>query len=59
MPTYEYECRNCGERFDVRRSFQDNDKDLKCLKCGALNPRRVLSLFSGLTGRGCPPSSHG
>ncbi|MEW6202733.1 MAG: FmdB family zinc ribbon protein [bacterium] len=32
MPIYEYECRHCGDRFEVTQSI--NDKPLKrCSKC--------------------------
>lgn len=40
MPTYEYACTNCGHRFDVRQSFND-DPIGDCPKCGA-SVRRVL-----------------
>lgn len=40
MPTYEYACINCGHRFDVRQSFND-DPISDCPKCGA-SVRRVL-----------------
>lgn len=40
MPTYEYACTNCGNRFDVRQRFSD-DPISDCPKCGA-SVRRVL-----------------
>lgn len=46
MPIYEYECVACGEKFEKRRSFTDSDKDLKCPRCGAENPRRAISAFA-------------
>ena len=45
MPIYEYMCSGCGQRFELRRSFNDSDNDIACVKCGALNPRRVFSSF--------------
>jgi len=57
MPIYEYECLKCGERFEMRRSMSDSDREVKCPKCGAENSRRVLSAFSTTSGGPCAPSS--
>ncbi|MBT4512055.1 MAG: zinc ribbon domain-containing protein [Chloroflexi bacterium] len=46
MPIYEYECGECGEKFELMRSFSSDDSELKCQKCGADNPRRTISLFA-------------
>ena len=46
MPIYEYECPACGEKFEMRRSITDSDSEVKCVRCGAEKPRRVLSTFS-------------
>ena len=46
MPIYEYKCLVCGEKFEMHLSLYDNDIKLKCPKCGAEKPRRVLSVFS-------------
>ena len=32
MPTYEYECRRCSVRFEVKRSFTENSS-VPCPKC--------------------------
>ena len=45
MPIYEYECGECGEKFEMRRSINDRDEKVKCPKCGTKGPRRVISLF--------------
>ena len=37
MPIYEYECRNCGEKFELRRGITDSDSEIKCPKCGYIN----------------------
>jgi putative FmdB family regulatory protein len=34
MPLYEYECDECGHRFEVIQKFSDDPID-KCPKCGA------------------------
>ena len=40
MPTYEYECRDCGRRFDRVQSF--NDEPIRvCPHCGG-STRRVI-----------------
>ena len=46
MPIYEYKCHKCGERFELRRSMSDSDRDAKCPKCDAENVRRVVSAFA-------------
>ena len=46
MPIYEYRCRECGERFELRRSISDSDSEIKCPKCQAEHPERLLSLFA-------------
>jgi len=50
MPIYEYECLKCGERFELRRGMSDSDQDVKCPRCEAENPRRVLSTFATTSG---------
>ena len=58
MPIYEYECQKCGEKFELRRGFTDNDIEIKCPKCGAEHPQRVFSVFStSSSGGSCAPSS--
>lgn len=46
MPIYEYKCQKCGAKFETRRSINENDKDVKCPKCGTESPRRVFSAFA-------------
>ena len=45
MPLYEYECIECGARFEVRRNLADRDSEVECSKCGAKHPLRVFSSF--------------
>lgn len=35
MPVYEYKCKKCGEKFELRLGFFHNKNDIKCPKCGA------------------------
>lgn len=46
MPIYEYSCRVCGERFELRRTMSDSDTDIECPKCGAKHPQRLISAFA-------------
>ena len=60
MPIYNYECKKCGERFELRRSLNDSDEEIGCPRCGVAHPRRVFSLFAIPFSRGstgCSPSA--
>lgn len=52
MPIYEYECTQCGEKFEVRQSFGEDGSELTCPKCRASNPRRLISSFFGKSSGG-------
>jgi putative FmdB family regulatory protein len=43
MPTYEYECEKCGNKFENFHWFGGAAKKLKCPKCGAENPKIIIS----------------
>jgi putative FmdB family regulatory protein len=45
MPIYEYECSECGERFEVRQAMGKDESDLRCPKCNAAKPRKLISAF--------------
>jgi len=60
MPLYEYECSECGRKFELRRSMSDSDSDIKCPECGKGILKRVLSLFStssSASSASCAPSA--
>ena len=60
MPLFEYECRNCGQVFEVFTQRRESSVALKCPDCGKMNVERVLSAFSGTTSKGgCGPISSG
>lgn len=40
MPTYEYECEHCGDRYAIRRMFDEMDLPAESLCCGATLRRR-------------------
>jgi putative FmdB family regulatory protein len=42
MPLYEYQCRACGERFEVIQKFSDPPAET-CTKCGKGPVERLLS----------------
>lgn len=53
MPTYDYECRDCGG-FDAMRSVSRRDEPAACPDCGAASPRVMsaaprLALMAGST----------
>jgi len=43
MPTYEYECQECGTRFDVFQSIKASARrKAECESCGCMRPVRRL-----------------
>jgi putative FmdB family regulatory protein len=46
MPIYEYECRKCGKRFEVLQRINEDNSRVRCPRCNADTPQRVLSSFS-------------
>lgn len=50
MPTYEYECSICGNRFEQFQSIKDNPLK-KCPKCGG-KVERLLGMGAGLLFKG-------
>ncbi len=55
MAVYEFECSDCGRRFELTMSMRDHD-NLKseppaCPGCGKTNTHQLVSLFS------CKPPS--
>lgn len=58
MPIYEYKCEKCGHKFELLRSVNSDDSDLKCPKCGALKPSKLFSAFSSKgANNGCAAGS--
>lgn len=50
MPTYEYECKHCGYRFEAFQKITDKPLD-KCPKCSQ-NVKRLIGKGSGLIFKG-------
>ena len=51
MPTYDYECRSCGHRFETFQSMSD-DPLRDCPKCGTDQLRRLIGGGSGVIFKG-------
>jgi len=45
MPIYEYQCTQCGEKFEVRQAIGEGSSSLNCPRCHASNPKRLFSSF--------------
>jgi len=44
MPTYDFICNNCNQRFDVFLTFAEyGKKKVKCAYCGSKNTRRRMT----------------
>lgn len=44
MPTYDYICNNCNQRFDAFLTFAEyGKKKVKCAHCGSKNVRRRMT----------------
>jgi putative FmdB family regulatory protein len=45
MPLYEYQCKDCGEVFEVRVTIKEKEAGLEsiCPKCGSHKARQMLT----------------
>jgi putative FmdB family regulatory protein len=60
MPIYEYECKKCGNKFEFFHWSGEDEKLLKCPKCGDKSPRKLVSAFSRSSGgNSCAPRKSG
>lgn len=48
MPTYEYQCQNCGLRFEGRGSMKDHMQSIPCKSCGEDAPRNIPTQVGGV-----------
>jgi len=48
MPLYEFRCPKCDHEFE-QIVFSSDKGRMKCPKCGAPKPERLLSIFSSST----------
>lgn len=53
MAHYEYECRECRMKFDVKQSFAEYDRGPtpKCPKCGSAKVERLVAAIHVQTGK--------
>jgi putative FmdB family regulatory protein len=45
MPVYEYECEICGDTFELARSIDEEEPEVKCPKRGAVDTHQVYSFL--------------
>ena len=57
MPVYEYICEKCAERFE--RFVHKSDAEVKCVKCGSEDIRKLFSVFGLKLGGGSSASGGG
>jgi len=46
MPTYEFQCDACGERFEVVASLAQRDELAVCPACGSRDVHQVFTSFT-------------
>lgn len=46
MAIYEYQCQECGNRFELRRSMGESGGEVACPRCGKKRVRRMMSMFA-------------
>lgn len=44
MADYEYECKDCGEKFEVHQTFAEHDRERNqaCPKCGSQDVDQMI-----------------
>jgi putative FmdB family regulatory protein len=43
MPKNEYKCQRCGDKFEYSKGLFERENNIKCPKCGAQNPKKVVA----------------
>ncbi|MHB1051297.1 MAG: FmdB family zinc ribbon protein [Bacteroidota bacterium] len=46
MPTYEYNCKECNNRYDIFHKVREIEEDIVCPSCGSSQHQRVMSVTS-------------
>jgi len=65
VPFYDYECPECGEKFDLIRSVDERDEPVTCPRCGKQDRMRKTDWSAvsigrlGSSGSTCLPSGGG
>lgn len=50
MPIYEYQCLDCGERFEVLQRMGQGSEGLACPECGKERVTKQFSTFASASG---------
>ena len=50
MPIYEYQCLDCGQRFEVLQRMGEGADDLTCPDCGQKRVAKQFSTFASNAG---------
>lgn len=45
MPIYEYQCLECGEKFEKLVRSMNSPQEIECPKCGGRKVEKLLSAF--------------
>ncbi|WP_054697404.1 FmdB family zinc ribbon protein [Syntrophomonas palmitatica] len=45
MPIFDFQCQDCGEKFDLMISNNEKDR-VKCPRCSSSHIKQMLSLFN-------------
>ena len=56
MPIYEYQCTQCGEKFEARQPIGEDGSKLNCPKCDARSSKRLFSSFFSSSSSTSEPS---
>ena len=52
MPIYEYQCLDCGERFEILQRMGEGSEGLTCPECGEGRVTKQFSTFASNSGSG-------
>jgi len=59
MPIFEYKCNDCGGVFELLKTTSEDNKEVRCSKCGSENVTKLISAGSSLSGGGMSLNSAG
>lgn len=57
MPIYSYECKDCGEKFDMLVGIGVDEEELKCKKCNSKKVQKTPTAFNTGSSSSSPSSS--
>ena len=50
MPIYTYECKSCGQKFDLLINVGAGKEEMKCTKCNSKNIKKIFAPFNTVSG---------